>query len=377
MLDLDISKPENTPPGQISLTILRKPVLDPCFARTVLESASEQIVRVHTIGLNGYKENTQHYMHAVADLTDRYRTEVKGKLVERLCDLPLVVICPAWYQGSGIDLNISLSRMIRPSHLACVGESSSKAMKALQEAVGETQIHVLQPQPYQSTRPARTTSELHEMQLLSYFHSEKDSSGLIIWNTTPLSSRRPYHVSYSVERCEFAGIFVFGEVPVMYPKMLSTLLNGSLVSIIAIEDASAFNDTKISRGEGDNIPYFNAGPKGYTTPFDPKKSSAIGVALIRGINSADQTLQILTPIPAQIIAEIAHERLVLAFGSLECPGWAYTEDMYYGDGAKDRGKKQASTVEATPWVEEADGDDDERNRISGPAMQAWKTRRFH
>jgi polynucleotide 5'-hydroxyl-kinase GRC3/NOL9 len=376
MLDLDPNKPEKSPPGQISLTILRKPVLDPSFARTAVNHASEQIVRAHTIGLNGYRENTSHYLEAVADLTERYRTEAKGMSVEQLSDFPLIVVCPAWYQGSGVDLNVSLSRAIRPSHLACVGESSPKVMNALQEAAGDAEIQVLQPQPYQSTRPSRTTLELHEMQLLSYFHSGQNSNRDLIWDPTPLSSRRPYHVSYDEESCEFAGIFIFGEIPVMYPKMLSTLLNGSLVSIIAIEDASAFKDTTICRGEGDNIPYFLAGPKGYTTPFDPKKSSVVGVALIRGIDSTDQTLQILTPIPAQKIAEIAHERLVLAFGALDCPGWAYTEDMYYNEGAKDKGKKQASSVEITPWVEEA-GDDEGRNKLSGPAMQAWKTRRFH
>jgi polynucleotide 5'-hydroxyl-kinase GRC3/NOL9 len=376
MLDLDMDKSENSPPGQITLSIIRKPILDPPYTRTVAKHASKDIIRAHAIGLNGYRENASHYLKAVVDLINHYRTTVKANSLEGISDLPLVVVCPAWHQGSGVDLNISLSRMIRPSHLICIGESAFRAMNTLQEALGEAQIQVLQPQPYLSNRPARTASELREMQLLSYFHAEQDSNGLTIWNSMPLSSRRPYHVSYSAERCEFAGIFVFGEIPVMYSKMLSTLLNGSLISVIAIEDASVLQDTKLCRGEGDNIPYFAAGPKGYTTPFDPEKSCVIGVGLIRGINSEDQTLQILTPIPPQTVADIPHERLVLAFGALECPGWAYTEDMYYDDGSRSKSKNQGSTVRITPWVEDA-RDDEGSNKLSGPAMQAWKTRRFH
>jgi polynucleotide 5'-hydroxyl-kinase GRC3/NOL9 len=374
MLDLDPNKPENTPPGQISLTVFRKPILEPPFARPLAEKEFNRVVRAHAIGFDGFKENSAHYMDAVVDLVEHYRKLINNKSGTNGC--PLIVICPAWHQGSGVDLNVDLMRTIKPSHTVCLGPGSSKAMDALQGAAGATQIQVIQPQPYQSSRAARTPSELREMQLLSYFHSGPESNELMVWNSTPLSSRRPYHVSYSAERCDLAGIFIFGEVPVMYPNMLSTLLNGSLMSIVAAEDASVYENTNVCRGHGDNIPYFTAGPKGYTNPFDPKKSSVIGVALIRGINPTDQTFQVLTPVPPETLAKIAHKLLVLAFGSLECPGWAYTEDHYHRGGAKNKGKKQALTDETSPWVEEAE-DDEGKKQLSGPAMQAWKTRRFH
>jgi polynucleotide 5'-hydroxyl-kinase GRC3/NOL9 len=378
MLDLDPTKSENSPPGQISLTIVLKPILKPSFARTGIIQESNQIIRAHAIGLDGYRENTVHYLEAVEDLIVHYHSLANNESlqVKGFSNVPLVAIFPAWYQGSGVDLNVSLTRTIKPSQVICLGQGSLKAMDALQEAAGERKIEVIGPQPFQSSRAARTTSELREMQLLSYFHSEQDSTGLLVWNSKPLSSRRPYQVSYSVDRCEIAGVFAFGEVPVMYPNMLSTLLNGSLVSLIAIEDASELKDADISRGEGDQIPYFAAGPKGYTTPFDPRKSLVIGVALIRAINTTEQTLQILTPVPAQKIAEIDYERLVLAFGAQECPGWAYTEDQYYHGSMRGKGKKKASVNEMVPWVEDA-GDDEGRKQLSGPAMQAWKTRRFH
>jgi polynucleotide 5'-hydroxyl-kinase GRC3/NOL9 len=378
MLDLDPNKPENSPPGQISLTVFRKPILEPPFARPLAKQGYYRLVRAHAIGFDGYKENSAHYMNAVVDLIEHYRTLIKDDSLELngTTKCPLVVLCPAWHQGSGVDLNVGLMRTIKPSRIFCLGEGSPKAMDALQGAAGGTQIQVIQPQPQPSSRAARTPSELREMQLLSYFHSEAEFNEVTIWNSTPLSSRRPYQVSYSAERCDLAGIFIFGEVPVMYPNMLSTLLNGSLVSLVAVEDESVFEDTEVCRGHGDNIPYFTAGPKGYTDPFDPRKSSVFGVALVRGINSAEQTFQVLTPVPPETIANIAHKRLVLTFGSLECPGWAYTEEHYYRGGIKNKRKKQALTDETSPWVEEAD-DDEGKKQLSGPAMQAWKTRRFH
>jgi hypothetical protein len=97
-------------------------------------------------------------------------------------------------------------------------------------------------------------------------------------------------------------------------------------------------------------------------------------------------MQIITPVPAQQIAEVRWSRLVLAFGALESPGWVYTEEMCYGEWMKRKGKGRggvegeglSDSAQVAPWVEvEGTGVDEEgkKGMVAG-AMQAWKTRRF-
>ncbi|KAF2429502.1 hypothetical protein EJ08DRAFT_661623 [Tothia fuscella] len=377
VLDINPNKSEHSLPGQISLVVTRVPTLSPACARPQSNYLETKIIRSHAIGLDGFRENREHYLEAVKDLLNCYKCLSEGDTLgfDISPDLPLIIACPAWYQGSGMDLNVSLTQVIRPSHIICLGESSPKAMGALQNAAGVIPLPILQPQPYQTIRPTRTLSELRDMQLLSYFHSNLYEEGAIHWEENPLTTRKPYIVSYKRGESDFAAIFIFGEVPVMYPNMLSTLLNGSLVSIIVMsEKDTKFIDLKTYRGEGDSIPYFPTGPKGYTTPFNPSTSSVIGVALIRSIDAEAQTLHILTPISMDVLARIPKERLVLAFGALECPGWAYTEDLYYREWAKGKGEKsKGAEFKTLPWVEEVG---EESGRVSGVAMQAWKARRF-
>jgi polynucleotide 5'-hydroxyl-kinase GRC3/NOL9 len=375
ILDLDPNKPEHSPPGQISLVLAREPILSPSFTRPSTTSG-QILIRSHAIGIDGSRENTPQYLDAVQNLLECYRSlDGDDSLdIEVNSDFPLIVTCPAWYQGSGMDLNVNLTQALAPSHVVCLGEGPTKAMAALQRAAGSTRLQILQSQPYPTTGTFRTASELREMQLISYFHSEWNNSGPLLWNPTPLTARKPYQVSYGEQGSDFLGVFIFGEVPVMYANMLSTLLNGSLVSLIAIEDDAALDAMELCRGEEDRIPYFAAGDKGYTSPFDPSMSTVIGVALIRSVDSEEQTMQILTPVPPQALAKVPHKRLVLAFGALECPGWAYTEDFYHRDWAKDRlDEGVGKELKSAPWVEYVG---EEVRQVSGPAMQAWKSRRF-
>jgi polynucleotide 5'-hydroxyl-kinase GRC3/NOL9 len=371
-IDLDQNKQEFSPPGQISLVLIKQPLLEPNFARSARGEDGNRIIRAHAIGLNGHKEDMAHYLEAVRDLLQHYQSLAD----EGPHDLPLVVNCPAWYQGSGTDLTISLTEILDTSHVLCFAQGPAKVLQGIQNAAGSMQIETLPPQPFLNTRSIRTAADMHEMQMLSYYHSESDGRGRANWDATPLAHRRPFHASYGEKSCEFAGIFIFGEVPVMYPSMLSTLLNGSIVSLIAVEDASALRDREVLRGEGDNIPYFTAGSKGYTMPFDPQKSRVIGLALIRGIDAMTQTMQIITPVPGKQVAEVPWDQLVLAFGALECPGWAYLEEIYYQEWAKGNDGETIGSDVAAPWVEELGEDEDGRRQALGLGMQVWKTRRF-
>ncbi|KAI9817085.1 MAG: Polynucleotide 5'-hydroxyl-kinase grc3 [Phylliscum demangeonii] len=53
------------------------------------------------------------------------------------------------------------------------------------------------------------------------------------------------------------------------------------------------------------------------------------MALVRGINRKDHTLQLVTPIPSQTIRRLTKAKagIVLVSGKLESPHWAYVEDL--------------------------------------------------
>ncbi|TLD19378.1 Pre-mRNA cleavage complex II Clp1 [Venturia nashicola] len=371
-LDLDQNKQEYGPPGQISLVLVKQPNLKPRFARSTFNDGENKVVRAHAIRLDGHKEDMKHFLDAASDLMHHYHSWSKGENQAAA----LIVNCPIWFQASGYDLTVNLTETLKPSHIMCFASGPAKVLNWVHKAAGTASLEILPPQPYFNiNKSPRTAAEVNEMHMVSYFHSDSSEQKAAKWNALPLSHQRPFDVSYGEKGADFAGVFIFGEVPVMYPNMLSTLLNGSIVSIVAIEEASLLNNREVLRGEDDRIPFFTVGPRGYTIPFEPRKSRTLGLGLIRGINAKAQTMQIVTPVPAKQMAEIASDRLVLAFGGFESPGWAYLEEMYYQEWAQGQGRTVTVSDMAAAWIEEMDGVE-EGKRVGGLGMQVWKTRRF-
>lgn len=371
-LDLDQNKQEYGPPGQISLVLVKQPNLKPRFARSTVSGGEYKVVRAHAIRLNGHKEDMEHYLDAVCDLLQHYHSLNRG--IDQCA--ALIVNCPFWFQASGYDLTVNLTKTLKPSHVLCFASGPAKVLDWVQKAASTASLETLPPQPFFNiNKSPRTAAEVNEMHILSYFHSDGSEKTVPTWTAVPLAHQRPFDVSYRETSADFAGVLIFGEVPVMYPNMLSTLLNGSLVSIQVIEDASLLGKQKVLFGDDDRIPHFTVGPRGYSVPFEPSKSRTIGLGLIRGINTQAQTMQIVTPVPAKQIAKIPSNRLVLAFGGFESPGWAYLEEMYYQEWAKVQGQTMAVSDVITPWVEKMDEVEDGK-RVGGLGMQVWKTRRF-
>jgi hypothetical protein len=213
------------------------------------------------------------------------------------------------------------------------------------------------------------------MRLLSYFHTMPNSK--LKHNPTPISSWRPYRVSYCGQSQDFLGVFIFGESPAMYSNAISTLLNGSLVSLLVIEDGAVLEERKVARGEGDGIPYFTSEPQGYSRPFDPAFSKSVGVALIRSIDIETRTFWLLTPAN---VGTLPRKNTVLAFGGLDNPGWAYLENAHFQQYAGTANSVDVRHIltdllSESPWVESRIGPGDEvvDTRLG---MRAWKTRRF-
>jgi hypothetical protein len=171
---------------------------------------------------------------------------------------------------------------------------------------------------------------------------------------TPISSWRPYSVSFQEDRKDFKAIVVLGEVPPMYSNMLSRLVNGGLVSVLLVD--VDYQSPEVILGEGDELPYFPPSSQGYFELPDPSKTKAVGLVLIRSIDLETKSMLILG---ASGISQFPPERLLLVSGGMESPGWAYTEDHEYQKYATRSGDEDAHLFLAKsssgyPWVHVGD-----------------------
>jgi polynucleotide 5'-hydroxyl-kinase GRC3/NOL9 len=232
------------------------------------------------------------------------------------------------------------------------------------------------------------------MQYMSYFHLESTNTNEQIWNANSVTSLVPWDVKYGGKNAGILGILCIGEQPPI--SMLKNTLDGTVLAIVVLDDNAAIRSSRNRRldprdnsglsGEGDHgdgvnnsdlplqddgklersftiqtpegIPYFD--PARVTT-LDPRYSQTIGLALVRGIDSERQRLQLLTPVAGSILKGLraSQKEIVLVSGKLDTPGWAYTEDFYKR--AATRKRRNNVQVAGVSDYEEDESGDDERN----------------
>jgi hypothetical protein len=166
----------------------------------------------------------------------------------------------------------------------------------------------------------RPQVEEHKRSLQAYFHSSKKL------RPAPLKNQIPYELSYEEGGAGFVGVLVPGELTCMPPNWLSTLLNGSIVTIILLAEDYPLNDRATKRSEPEGIPYFLANDDGEVESLDPHHSRSAGLGLVRGIDAAGKQLHVITP---ELLGKLPRGRIVLELGGYDAT-WAYTEDVRPG-----------------------------------------------
>lgn len=367
LLDLDPGQPEFSVPGQLSLIHLREPHFGPSYSHPVLGLRS-RIVRSHTVAAVTPSLDPNLFMRCAMDLLMHSRS-----IRALFPGCPLIVNTPGWVFGTGLQMLTGLisNSIIGPSEVIYMSlDGPSEVVDTLQEAAKKTFFLCLPSQT--SDLSTRTAADLRIMQSMSYFHAAPPSKGYQTWNNIPLAVTPPWDVSYSGANRGILGIMCYGEQPP--PNLLAEAINGSLVAIVAIDDKMAiagwksqkrklvkekedelmrsgaqqrergeedraFNDEAsdsdflqyplIVQTPGEGLPYYD--PRNATT-LDPRHSRTIGMALVRGIDAARHKIQLLTPIPLELIQEAKEEGegVVLVSGKFDTPGWAYTETLLAG-----------------------------------------------
>lgn len=428
LLDLDPGQPEYSPPGQLALMHIREPNLGPPFSHPI-PGTRNKLIRAHSIGAISPSLDPSLYMACALDLFLHYRN-----LLSTIPLCPLIINTPGWIQGTGLEILVELISKLAPTEVIYMSqEGPDEVVSSLQEACTSAPVLTLPSQISEYT--TRTAAHLRTMQYMSYLHlSPGAEASILSWTSQPLTFLPPWQIRYSGENPGILGIMCYGEQP---PQILLTdTINGSLVAVVVIEDFAAIpgwasktsqsgeepslttdqqpfvdEDTKIEvfneeslhpadishpiiieTAEG--IPYFN--PLN-TISLNPKYSRSIGVALVRGIDTKNRRIQVLTPISPSVIEEVrdAGKSIVLISGKLDTPGWAYTEELTQkmektiktstGEmeideetvRAEDEGRidqKDPISVEgafkSAPWIEKLEG-----SQGRGNGSRVWRVRR--
>ncbi|SPO01187.1 related to Polynucleotide 5'-hydroxyl-kinase GRC3 [Cephalotrichum gorgonifer] len=405
VLDLDPGQPEFCPAGTVSLVLVRKPNISPPFAHPWPENSATTLIRCHALASVTPGSDTDFYMECALDLYRQYQRNWNG--------YPLVVNTPGWILGTGLDLLGLLIGSIRPGKVVYMSEDGpTETVEGLQAACRRTSSFDTLPSQQSGPGSGKTAAQLRAMQTMSYFHSRgKGSTGLLSWDSSPLSTVPPWRVAYSGMNRGLAGIMCYGGQP--GSSLLAEAINGMVLAAVEIEDEKAFrrsepeedslmevveeNDASMhvdaSKGVHDSverlirrtpegIPYFEQ-DEGNT--LDPLYSRTIGLVLVRGVDVENAALQIITPIPRSTLEEIRQNgrQVVLVHGQFDAPTWAYTEDLYekelreVGDdededesGEDESGPSAPGAGVNRPWVE---GVDETRRRRVGAGT--WRVRR--
>ncbi|KMP01890.1 GRC3 protein [Coccidioides immitis RMSCC 2394] len=383
-IDLDPGQPEFSPPGEVYLAHLRRPVLGPSFSHPVLVSPYDgSIVKSHHIGATSPKDDPNHYVLCVMDLLNRYRV-----LLQSYPQCPAVINYPGWIFGQGLEIATWFIRSLDLSDVVYMSvQGPEEVILPLREAASEAGVPVT-TLPSQPTEYAtRSSAQLRSMQVLSYFHVLQNDANIPFWSDLPIQHHRTMSVSYSGENPGIFGIMVTGFHH--EPDRLHDLLDGSLVGVVAVEDSGALpksSDTATAtvdthhhkyaanRSDPDqdapmndadsaiasssphplitqvphtNLPYLFIG-SGTCHPLDPASSYSVGLALVRSIDIQSQTIHLITPIPPKSLHSALDRghRIILVRGNLDNPNWALSEQYFAARAAQRKVRQRRAEVKA-------------------------------
>ncbi|KAF2707416.1 hypothetical protein K504DRAFT_411618 [Pleomassaria siparia CBS 279.74] len=366
-LDLDSEKPEYSPHGQISLTLVRETNLGPSFTHPDSipgSSGANRPIRSHPLKAKNLKDSMDYFIACFEDLFQTYTN-----LQQRNPSVPLMINTPGWLYTDGFHQLLQILSQTVPRRLVYLGDARStdeeKARKIHQLTTVVTKnrvlVHELSAVP-NLIDPSRTDAELKSMHMLSYFHCTgavlESGTTKRTYDSRPLSSITPWEFCYEESEDSeqtFIGCLMLSEW--VEPQLLFTVLNGSIIQIVETEDENVQDlFGQLPRTNKYRIPYFEKGPNDAVEPLDPRTSRLVCTALLRGWDPETRTAQVLVPKTHEVLLHgLKPEKTVFVFGCCETPEWAYAEDAYLEAAGRGKdikvGNKMANeAVELPPWI---------------------------
>ena len=337
-LDLDPGQPEFGPPRQISLVEVNAPVLGPAFTHSAsVRSNSYRLIRSHAIAATTYREDPELYKTCAVDLI-KYAD----------ARYPLIVNSCGWVTGLGATILADFTSTLGISDIILLEPLDTNLVITLRMTSNDVVFHRI---PRQPPRPSsRTHAETRAMMTMAYFHHRPAADdGISRWSGKPMNTVRPWMVSYAGSDQGIFAVMFYGQSP--NPEFLAEVLDGSVIAI-SIQDHN--DDPQAGPADEDlaahvsrtleDIPYITPDSHGLIRTLDPGTSHCVGFAFVRGINTIDKELQLVTPLRESDIAALVGKRVVLIRCGSDPPEWAYLEELY-----KDGGNASFDESER-PWV---------------------------
>ncbi|KAL1899192.1 Polynucleotide 5'-hydroxyl-kinase grc3 [Sporothrix stenoceras] len=391
VLDIDPGQPEFGTPGSLSLVHVHEPNFQPPFCHPYVASDNSQgnkLLRAHELASVSPATDPEHYIECVLDLYSLYHRDLRNRC-------PLVVNTPGWIQGTGLEILTELLKRMRPSHVIYMSrEGPDDTVVGLKSAYQNVPFVELPSQP--GDLKVRTPAQLRTIQTMSYIHLDASSPPskatslqkppirpYASWLASPVSAIRPWVVPYTGPNSGILGVMCYDSQPPT--DLVADTINGTMVSIVVIENMTAFRtmdeatdgsstEMEVDAEDGDGtsnstprrLPPFVRSPEGIPyilnpddRKLDPRHSYKLGVALVRGIDTRNKELHLLTPLRAgEAIDQVMQQDgvgVVLVSGKFDSPTWAYTEDMFLQSARKET----KGAGEATDDVSGEDSDGDE------------------
>ncbi|PVH97684.1 hypothetical protein DM02DRAFT_597186 [Periconia macrospinosa] len=357
-LDLDFTKPEYTPQGQISLSHIREVTLGPSFTHPAPIPSNpdkNEIIAAHAIPTHGLSDYEEYFTSCVSHLIQTYRS-----LRSQNPTLPLIINTPSQLYTTHFHLLETLLPILKPNNTIHLGNTSAIDTDAAEKlhtlltlsTKQNSTLHELPAQP-PLLPPSRTDAELSAMHMQSYFHlcspdPAPEISTLPSWNPHPLTTTlTPWQFSYSESSTtrtqDFQAFLLFAPDPPS-PTQFTTTLNGSIIYIISTNTSSI--SFAADRAPRTQIPYFPTSSVTHLPPTPlPASTKPICTALIHSFDFENHLVNVLVPSTHDsLLAGLEPETTILVGGCCDVPAWAYVEDAHKAFEARKRRVME-------PWVE--------------------------
>ena len=311
-LECDLGQSEFTPGGMVALNIIERPVFGPPFTHPTSPH------QAHYIGAHNPRSSPSHYLRAIQTLVEVYRLDLQfatsfvdikdDEEDDRVADLiPLVINTMGWTKGLGADLSRRIEEFVQPSDIFAFETSPPNGAVELEGP----RVHTLEP----ITSPQRFTPSDHRaLFLLSYFHAvftdpiqptPLGQTTASRWNTDlPLCAQPPYEIesSLALDRIVLTGAGAEDVVRIE----LWRVLTGAPVALVSAQPPQGEIEELYTPGH---------------SPPDPASSYCLGLALVRGVSNDGSKIQLLTPVPPEILVNAR----ILVMGELQLPVWGWLD----------------------------------------------------
>ncbi|KAK4611502.1 Polynucleotide 5'-hydroxyl-kinase grc3 [Fulvia fulva] len=318
-LDLDPGQPEFGPPGQISLVKVTSPLLGPPLTHPASPRSHRfQRIKSHIIAATSFKDDPELYVSCAKELARHIPPTAT-----------VIVNSCGWVNGLGATVLLELTTALRITDTVLIQPIDSDLEEAIRRQ--SQSIHVL-PRRQGRLTTHKSPAEHRAMQTMAYLHHKHSSStDSIKWVDKSINMIRPWKVSYAHESLGVTAVLSYGQAP--HPDFLAEVLDGSIVAIVVLDGGYTLED--VHRTVEEQLPYSSV------ESIDPEWSHCAGIALVRGIDTEEKEVQVVTPLSETEIAGIMDKQIVLVRGAFDSPDWAYTEDLHAAGDAPD---------DERPWV---------------------------